>query len=89
MSKTHEPPISKEQENKEIYLSNLNNLMVLHDNLKTDYLFDGILNTSRVENFVNILIDNIYFIKDEEENENEDENEDKEFGLNSILYNEK
>lgn len=84
MSKTHEPPISKEQENKEIYLSNLNNLMVLHDNLKNDYLFDGILNTSRVENFVNILIDNIYFIK-----ENKEENEDEEFDLNSILYNEK
>jgi hypothetical protein len=84
MSKTSESPISKEQENREIYLSNLNNLMVLHNNLKTDYIFDGILNTSRVENFVNILIDNIYFIK-----ENKEENEDEEFDLNSILYNEK
>lgn len=87
MSKTPEPPISKEQENREIYLSNLNNLMVLHDNLKTDYLFNGILNTSRVENFVNILIDNIYFIKNDEENE--EDNEEEEFDLNSILYNEK
>ena len=84
MSKTSESPINKEQENREIYLSNLNNLMVLHNNLKTDYIFDGILNTSRVENFVNILIDNIYFIK-----ENKEENEDEEFDLNSILYNEK
>ena len=77
--------MSNEQENREIYLSNLNNLMLLHNNLKIDHVYDGILNTSKVENFVNILIDNIYFIN----NENEQDNDDQDFDLNSILYNEK
>jgi len=65
------------EDNKFTYISNLDNLLNLHKELKYDYLYLGILNTSRTENFIKIILDNIFFIDipyDENDEDNNNQN---------------
>tara|TARA_B110000259_G_scaffold137948_1_gene155301 strand:+ start:8135 stop:8350 length:216 start_codon:yes stop_codon:yes gene_type:complete len=52
----------------------LDKILNLHNELKSDYLYQGLLNTSKVEKFTEIILNNIILYK--EENFDSDENED-------------
>tara|TARA_B100000497_G_scaffold94540_1_gene105981 strand:- start:158 stop:433 length:276 start_codon:yes stop_codon:yes gene_type:complete len=74
------------EDNKFRYLSNLDNLINLHEELKYDYIYHGMLNTSRTEDFIKTILDNICFI-DMSDNDDDDNNDNND-NLNSVLYNE-
>ena len=76
------------EENKFIYLSNLDNLINLHEELKYDYIYHGMLNTSRKEDFIKTILDNICFIDMSDNDNDDDDNNDNNDNLNSVLYNE-
>ena len=66
-----EENIYENEENKFIYVSNLDNLKNLHEELKYDYIYHGMLNTSRTEDFIKTILDNISFI-DMYDNDNDE-----------------
>ena len=39
----------------------LDKILNLHNELKSDYLYQGLLNTSKVEKFTEIILNNIIF----------------------------
>jgi len=86
-----EENIYENQDNKFKYVSNLDNLVNLHQELKYDYIYHGILNSSKTEHFIETILDNIFFIdthdNDNDDNDHNDHNDDND--LNSLLYNER
>ena len=50
-----------ENDNKFKYLSNLDNLIILHKDIKDTYLYQGFMNTSKLHQFVNVILKNILF----------------------------
>lgn len=69
------------------YLSNLNNLIILHTDIKRDKLYQGFMNTSRIENFVDILLASIYFNRNEVDDNNNNIDIDIDSDDDLIYYN--
>lgn len=84
-----EENIYENEDNKFKYLSNLDNLLNLHEELKYDYLYHGMLNTSRTEDFIETILDNIFFIDTPDNDDNDNDDNDDNNDLNSLLYNER
>ena len=72
------------EENKFRYYSNLDHLMDYHDNLKSDMIYLGLLNSSLSTNFIYTIINNIHFYNKSNNNDSDSENENE----NEILFNE-
>tara|TARA_B110000259_G_scaffold187865_2_gene243731 strand:+ start:1411 stop:1635 length:225 start_codon:yes stop_codon:yes gene_type:complete len=68
--------INEIEENKFIYLSNLENLLNLYDDLEFNYKYNGLFSTSSHKDFIDIILKNIVFIPNQEENNSDSNNED-------------
>ena len=66
------------------YLSNLDNLILLHTDIKDNYLYQGFMNNSILNEFIDILLKNILFEDTEEYDSDSDED-----NFNDILLLEK